>query len=153
MYCSSSDIGRPETPSSLSFLRICGIVFPQPHESSLLRQASWSVEQSPKSHCQCPIVRRFQAVSGRCMAVPDPRPSLIPLLMIDFLHGFRRLTVPLFVNQYNWFDFIRDSRSSHWERMQRRSWLSWNKHSSPNVRGSLVVSWFFTRPVFTKLSN
>ncbi len=49
-------------------------------ESSLLRQASWSVEQSPKSHCQCPIVRRFQAVSGRCMAVTVPRPSLIPLL-------------------------------------------------------------------------
>ncbi len=62
---------------------------------------SWSVEQSHKSHCQCPIVRRFQAVFGRCMAVSVPRPSLIPYLKIDFSHGFRRLTVPLFVNQYN----------------------------------------------------
>ncbi len=44
-------------------------------ESSLLRKASWPVEQSPWTHHRCPIIRRSQAVSGRCMAVHVSRPS------------------------------------------------------------------------------
>ncbi len=44
----------------------------------LWRKAAYSVKL-PGPHCQCPIVRHFQAVSGRCMAVPVPRPPLIPL--------------------------------------------------------------------------
>ncbi len=100
-------------------------------ESSLLRKASWSVEQSLKSYCQCPVVRRFQSVSGRCMAVPVPRPSLIPLFVIDFLHGFRRLTVPLFVNQYNWFDWF-DLMSRHGCIWVHRIHLSTRWYSSQN---------------------
>ncbi len=37
--------------------------------------------------------------SGRCMTVPILRPSLIASLVFEYLHGFRCLTVPLFVNR------------------------------------------------------
>ncbi len=53
--------------------------------------------ENPHTISQGPIARHFQAAAGRCMAVPVPQPSLIT----DILHGFRRFSVPLFVDAYN----------------------------------------------------
>ncbi len=75
-------------------------------ESRLLREPSRTGDQFPRWHCQCPSTRHFPATGGRCMAVPVPQPSLITSLIIDVLHGFRHLTVPLFVDQCNWSGLI-----------------------------------------------
>ncbi len=78
----------------------------------LRRKAAYSVRlpgpwNSLPSHIvNAPSFGAFKRSQDVEWPSPFPDRPWFPYLMIDFLHGFRRLTVALFVNQYNWFDLI-----------------------------------------------